>query len=569
MSRHTAVLVLLFVLGVALRSGNVWHPIDGVVGDPWRESDVAGVARNYYRESMNPLYPKIDWRGDGPGYVEMEFPLYPWSVAVLYKAFGYHEVFGRILSFCFSLLTLVVFLALARWMLPAVAAIGAVTFFVLSPLVVRLGTAVQPDGLMLLCYVAAAFTFLRWVREGSVRSYVSALILTALTVLAKASAAHIGLFFLVVLFRERGLRWIRDGRIWVFALMSLLPAVAWYAHARGFWLTYGNSLGLSSEYHWIGADLLASPSFYARLAGLDVLFVWMPSGIVLAVLGVLSRPRSRPVHYALFWLGSVAVFLLVAGRTASESWAIHYHVFVVLPAAILFGVGLDVFAKRWRDPKVLGGLIVAFAGIAVLGSVAALLKGDGPLAVHLRQSAFGAGGTVLLLVGLSWARSLKPARTTGRERRLALTGTACLIVAAPALFAQGLQVMQNLKPQGWFGTFQCAKQFAQLIPPQALIISVGGSCIGASGRPVSYQAPYMFFWTDRKGFSICGEQQSLDTVRSLQARDARYLIASRAAMGTAPGFSNVMRQTFPVYDSCREWNMFHLDGPNTDNFEAF
>jgi len=66
----------LFLLGAGIRALDVWRPIDGSINPPWREADIASIARNYYREDMNLFSPRIDWRGDGPGYVEMEFPIY-------------------------------------------------------------------------------------------------------------------------------------------------------------------------------------------------------------------------------------------------------------------------------------------------------------------------------------------------------------------------------------------------------------------------------------------------------------------------------------------------------------
>jgi hypothetical protein len=104
----------LFFLGAWIRSLDVWRPVDGRVRESWRECDYAAVARNFYREGMNILYPRIDWHGDGPGYAEMEFPVIPWTTAALYKIFGYHEVIGRILVYAFSLLTLLIFFLLAR-----------------------------------------------------------------------------------------------------------------------------------------------------------------------------------------------------------------------------------------------------------------------------------------------------------------------------------------------------------------------------------------------------------------------------------------------------------------------
>lgn len=44
---------------------------------------------------MNILYPKVDWRGNSPGYAEAEFQLYNFLVAILYSLFGLYEWLGR------------------------------------------------------------------------------------------------------------------------------------------------------------------------------------------------------------------------------------------------------------------------------------------------------------------------------------------------------------------------------------------------------------------------------------------------------------------------------------------
>ncbi|WP_226574188.1 hypothetical protein [Microseira wollei] len=73
----------LFILGAVLKTLDIGQPIgvDNLLS--WRETDISGIARNFYREVMNLFYPRIDWRGDGPAYVEMEFPLYPWLISGL------------------------------------------------------------------------------------------------------------------------------------------------------------------------------------------------------------------------------------------------------------------------------------------------------------------------------------------------------------------------------------------------------------------------------------------------------------------------------------------------------
>ena len=153
--RWSAVFLAFFLVGAALRGIDVWRPVDGSIRNDWREADVAAMARNFYREGMDIRYPRIDWRGRGPGFVESEFPLYPWTVAWLYRAFGLREELARVLSYLFSLAALGVFIALARHLLSPFAAAGATLFYVLSPMEIRLATAIQPEPLMLLAYLTA------------------------------------------------------------------------------------------------------------------------------------------------------------------------------------------------------------------------------------------------------------------------------------------------------------------------------------------------------------------------------------------------------------------------------
>ena len=71
------------------------------------------MSRNFVEEEYNILYPRVDWRGDTPGYVESEFPIYQFLVASLYQVFGIHEWIARLLTIAFSLAALV-FLYLHR-----------------------------------------------------------------------------------------------------------------------------------------------------------------------------------------------------------------------------------------------------------------------------------------------------------------------------------------------------------------------------------------------------------------------------------------------------------------------
>lgn len=139
----------LLGVGILLRAVDLWRPVDGTVREAWRECDIAAVARNFYVEEMNIPYPRVDWRGDGPGFAEIEFPGLWWSIAGLYNIFGFHEELGRIIPFAFSIASLLVFLRLATRYLKPTSSVVAVAFFVAHPLRIRISNSLQPEAAML------------------------------------------------------------------------------------------------------------------------------------------------------------------------------------------------------------------------------------------------------------------------------------------------------------------------------------------------------------------------------------------------------------------------------------
>ena len=220
MKKLPLIFLCLFVVGAGVRAINIWRPVDRPM---WRECDEAGIARNYYQEGMNIFYPKVDWRGDTPGYAEMEFPLYPWLIALSYKIFGFHEFIGRIISYLFSLLTLLIFFSLACELLPPIGAGFAALFFALSPLVINISSSLQPEGLMFLFYLLAGYWFICWHRDRGERYFWGSAMAISLAILAKATAAHLGLFFGILILEKVGFAALTKIRFWVFGGNCLAP----------------------------------------------------------------------------------------------------------------------------------------------------------------------------------------------------------------------------------------------------------------------------------------------------------------------------------------------------------
>jgi len=466
--RAGALLSIALVLGgVALRVAYVNRPFDHRTLNSWREADYAQVARNFWREDPNIFRPRIDWRRDGPGLVEMEFPLVPWVAAMLYRVVGYHEPIMRGLAAVLEIGSLLLFAGLARRLLPEAGAIAALAFFAVNPLLVYLSTAMQPEPLMLFFAVLAVVLLARWDRTGHAASLPLAGVALGGAILAKTPAACLGFLFAVVVLRRLGLRATRSAPVWFAAVLALLPPAAWYAWARHYWVQFGNSLGMSNESPFFGLDMLLRPGWVYGFARLEVLGVFTLLGWLL-LLAALWAPRQS-ILLPTAWLGSVWLMLLVSARTTAEAWAFYYHAQAVAPACLLMGVGVAVLCGP-REGRVLAlgrGRLRRGAGLAL------------------------ASGTFLLLA----------------------TETVSMIHSRDA--QEDLRTLR-----------ECGLRFAAQIPGDGRIVVRGGEVAHRRyGNPVAHDRSVLFAWMDRKGFTYGDEELSVETLTGISARGGRYWIA--------------------------------------------
>jgi len=365
-ARVDLAVVGILVLTLSVRLIGLDRPL--VDEQAWRQTDTAAIARNYFEEGYDLLYPRVDWRGDTEGFVESNFPVYAFLVACGYKLLDApREWVGRLIAVLFSVLSVVLLYVLGkRWYGREVGRLSALVFAI-APLNVFFGRAFMPESMMLFFSIGAIHCFVRWTDTEAWTWFFGALVCAALAFLIKIPTLYLGLPLAFLACRKFGRRMLVEPRIWAYGVLSLAPAIFWYRHAYGLFqqtrLTFGiwNSYGYRK---WGNVEFLVSPAFYGRMVERLGGVVFTPLGLVLLGFGIWCCLRRRQGWVFLFWLAALVVYVLLVPE---GNWTLNYYQLPFVPAgSVLIGLALAGLPKTPLGRAGLLGSLIVLGGSSYL-----------------------------------------------------------------------------------------------------------------------------------------------------------------------------------------------------------
>ncbi len=385
----------------------------------WRQADTASIARNYAANGYRLPYPQVDWGGRTPGYVESEFPLYTYGLALLYGIFGTHDWLGRLLTALYGAAAVVALYGLARsvgkggmgeapiekpthfpndlgMLHRGRAAIYAGATLALMPFPLYFGRTVMPDTLMLLTAILAIWTFRRWTERPSTGRLAVALLCGALAPLAKTPNLVIVAVPLAYLLWRRRAVWRARMPLLLYGASFALPSLLWMWHARTLASDPRLSFGIGEKL--FDLRLLADPQFYRLLAVWSIEHVITLAGLPFFILGLTPSARQRqhgiwkregvedpssilhppssmpPQESDVAWLPHawlLGVVLFLGAGAAGVVGQDYYILPLAGPAAWLVGAGLDR-AQRLVERRTAGARVSWLVPALGLAALAAL-----------------------------------------------------------------------------------------------------------------------------------------------------------------------------------------------------
>lgn len=330
------ILLTILVLAFFLRL----YKIDIPLADhhSWRQADTAAVARNYIKEDFDFFRPRIDNmtplnRPNLPNperYFMVEPPLYNSLVALGYSIFGVEITVARLVTVLFSLGSLIfLYLLVKNITRDRFLALAAAFFAAVLPYSVFYSRVVLPEPMMVFFSLGMLYFFYGWRENQRFAWWLASLVAISLALVLKTFPFFLAVPMFYLAWKKWGPGFIRQKKLIMLALLSLVPIVLWRLWITNFpegippydWLlNQGGIRFRPAFFRWIFAE---------RIAKL-ILGYWL---VPVFAIGLLIKPGKKEGWFFHWWL---VAFLLYVTVFAAGNVTHDYYQIPIIPIVSYF-----------------------------------------------------------------------------------------------------------------------------------------------------------------------------------------------------------------------------------------
>ena len=326
-------IILLIALLVRL------YKIDRPLADwhSWRQADTAAVARNFVKEGFNPFIPKYDDMSsqanglDNPNrYRFVEFPIYNSLIAAVWSIRGVNVESARLVTVIITLGSTLVLYFLVKLLSGIPTALVSAFFFATIPYNVFYSSTILPGPLMVFTILGLYFSFTKWM--GDYKNwiwFVASVIFANIAVLTWPIALFFVLPLLYLAYNKFGLGAIKENKLWIFAILSLTPFMAWRIWISQFpegipnWrflINEGNIRFKGAFFRWLIVERLGK-------------LILSVTGLTLFIIGLIVKPLNKEKYFYYSYLASTGLYFIVV---ASGNVRHDYYQIPIVPILSIF-----------------------------------------------------------------------------------------------------------------------------------------------------------------------------------------------------------------------------------------
>lgn len=322
----------------------------------WRQSDTESMARNFIDGHFNIFYPQLNYDGPAPNYVQLEFQITTFIIALLYLLFGYHYEIARLVPTLFFLGSCLYLFQIAKSYFGERAAVFSTLLYGLYPLTIYFSRAVMPESAGLFFYIGAFYYFDKWIKIEKNSHIFLAAIYTALAIATKIPAIFVGIPMLAMALAKYRTNIFKVWKLYLFAIGSLIPPFIYFQ-----WLETIASQNFVSGIAKIHILPKAGTAFFSEEA-LNFYTTKMPEsltwvGIILFFLGFFFLNWRKDYPIGVWAIAMIVEVILIVSVIRFN----YYLVFIAPLMALLSGKVLSTLSIT----KV--GLIISVSFLLVFG----------------------------------------------------------------------------------------------------------------------------------------------------------------------------------------------------------
>ena len=364
---------LILLTALIIRTYHITYPI--IDTHSFRQTQTAGLIRDFYRDGINLLYPRMITLGD-PGYVILEFPLYQAISALLYKMFLPDVILARGLSIVCGLLSIVFVYRLSNKFLDQKTALFASFFYAFMPLNIFYQRVPIPDPLTILLSLVMLDFMIEGINNKKNIFLIGGILAGSFGLMMKSPyVAPLYLPLIYIVFKQnKNLRSLLNVRFLLSLFIPLALLVLWQRHANAVNETYFGTnsypfrelfgaviVKLKPLNKWYFGTLEQRSDLVNYLIILKRIYHEMLSfiGILALFFGFVYFFRRRAAAFYLIWLFAILLSIMVIFNLN----VVHnYYQLPLTPILAIFcGAGAAYLVGFFRNR-----IIAVFAGAILL-----------------------------------------------------------------------------------------------------------------------------------------------------------------------------------------------------------
>ncbi|WP_343603817.1 glycosyltransferase family 39 protein [Fluviicola sp.] len=317
------------------------------VAHNWRQTTGTMVTRNFYEESANIFYPRVDFAGDKTGITGMEFPLLNYIDYWVSELFGYQHWYGRLINLIVSSLGIWFFFRILKRYFSRETAFNA-SIILLASIWFAYSRKIMPDTFATSLLLIGFFYACKYFEdEGKKWIYLTLYALfTLFGILAKLPVGFLLILYVFFFFDKR----IQVNLKIVFFIVSgiILAPVAWWYFS---WVPY-----LVEKYQFwhffmgkpigTGARELIENWHDGLKHFYDAALKFIGFGaFLIGIFFAFRKGNKLLLRILVLCFAAFAVIALKAGFTFTHH---SYYIIPFVPVmALTAGYGISQFSKKW------------------------------------------------------------------------------------------------------------------------------------------------------------------------------------------------------------------------------